>query len=419
MCSSDLHSHRRMAVVIWPWSLCYLYIYCRRIGSPERKRLLVSVCAGLAVCGALAGYIWLTAPPIQHAPPYDSQANGPVLYQQFEATTDAHRQPLTVVSPAYLIQPLALVALIVLYGWKNRESRRLVAGMILFSLLIWSYVGGAWLFQRIFHWLPTAVRISMPGRFSNLTAMLLIPLAVALIARSRPAATIFSLLFLVQAALTPQYHEFLRLYFIYVIWGAALVACIWLGRERPEGRSWQVPSWCPPIAFLIAVAVSLGVPSNAAWADLRARTPGYRIKPYDRQLSAWLASNARPDEPILVPSGPVSELQTKTGHPVIMELETLYMMTYKPDLAAVIGPMAEDFYGIDYAHPDRLRPVMNGGRIFPGSSRLTAVWQSRTAAEWQALRRKYNFRLVLSLSDIPLPLKPVLPGSRWTLYSIE
>ncbi len=412
--------HPTMAIIVWPWSLCYLFFKGRTLAPDVRKRLFLSIGTGLAICGALGVFILLTAPPLVAPPPYDSHANGPLIYRLFETTSDAHRRPLPMVSLGYLVNPLALFGLIAILAWKDGKSKAMARWLFLLGICIWGYVDGAWLFQRIAGWLPLPVQISMPGRYANLSAMLLIPLGVAIIARVRQAPAIFTALILVQAACTPYYHDFLKRYFIVLIWGAALAAHIYLRRRKASAHGFELPSWCAPAAFLLAVLVSLGIPFNAAWAERASQqNPGYRIQPYDHQLNAWLAAHASADDAILVPTGPASELQSKTGRPVMMELETIYFMTYKPDLAPVIGSMARDFYGLDYADPAHLAPLLQGGRFTPGSPHVTAAWQSKTVEEWRDLSRKYNFHLVLSLTAVPLPLSPVLPGPRWTLYSIE
>lgn len=412
--------HPTMAIIIWPWSICYLFLNRRRLAADDWKRLLPSIGAGLAICAALGVFIFLTAPPAAAPAPYDSQANGQLIYRQFEVTSDVHRQPLHMISMGYLANPVALFALIAILAWKDDKSKEMARWLLLLGIIIWAYVDGSWLLQQITGWLPLPIQISMPGRYANLSAMLLIPLGVAIIARFNLAPAIFTILLLIQAALTPYYHDFLQRYFMVLILGAAFAGHLYWLRRKSTTRPLALPSWCAPAAFLVAILVSLGIPLDAAWVKRRTQqNPGYRFQPYDHQLNAWLSAHATPDEPILVPTGPASELQSKTGRPVMMELETLYMMTYKPALAPVIGSMARDFYGIDYSDPAALAPLLQGGRLFPGSSRVTAAWQSRTAAEWRRIGQKYHFRLVLSLTTVPLPLSPVLPGRRWTLYSIE
>jgi hypothetical protein len=46
------------------------------------------------------------------------------------------------------------------------------------------------------------------------------------------------------------------------------------------------------------------------------------------------------------------------------------------------------------------------------------IWKERKREEWQALGRKYDFRLVLAPIDSSLDLPIALPGRYWNLYEI-
>jgi hypothetical protein len=116
---------------------------------------------------------------------------------------------------------------------------------------------------------------------------------------------------------------------------------------------------------------------------------------------------------------PPSELQAKTAHPVLMEIETLYLMTYMPSLAPVLGSMSRDLYGIDYTSPALLGQAAPDGRLQVDSPAWLAAWRVRSREDWRSLGRKYSFRLVLSPTKTPLALTAVLPGPLWTLYRIE
>lgn len=94
------------------------------------------------------------------------------------------------------------------------------------------------------------------------------------------------------------------------------------------------------------------------------------------------------------------------------------MMTYMPRLAPAIGMMARDLYGIDYSDWNQLQRVWHDGRIRPEFPEWIAAWEPRGRAEWQSLRQKYGFRLVLSPTTTPLDLPVALPGPLWTLYII-
>jgi hypothetical protein len=143
------------------------------------------------------------------------------------------------------------------------------------------------------------------------------------------------------------------------------------------------------------------------------------MTPYENALNLWLAAHAHPDEMILPPIDPRSELQSKTGHPVLMESETLQLLTYMPSLSPVIAAMARDLYGIDYANAGQLRQLASNNRLPTDSPVWIGAWQKRGLDEWQSLGQKYGFRLVLSPTRTPLHLQAVLPGPVWTLYEIN
>ncbi len=452
--------HPTMAAIVWPWSICYFYLAAHRIAAGEKRRLYLFICGGLAVCGALACLVFWSASNAGSPPPYESHANGGIIYHLFEATTDTHRRPLPMSSLGYSIHPLALFALIGLLFWKPRsefgasDEREKALGLLVIGILVWAYVylGSAYFHNssgRLAQW----VQISMPGRFSNLTALLIIPLSIAQIARSDRAPILCTVLLLLQAGFGLWDRDYLRMNLLFVILGAAFATHAYLsGKGLARWKALlalgivavpsaflyfargekgivylcfglllatavfyalrvNLPRWSLVASVLLAVVPSLAVPLK--------QLDGQHITPYDHQLSAWLTEHAAPDEPIITPMGPLSEFQLKTGHPVMMEVETLYLMTYMPALAPVIGDMARDLYGVDYSDPSQLARVTTNGRIFLGSTPVSKAWQSKTAEDWKHAGQKYNFRLVLSLNIVPIPLKPVLPGPRWTLYVIE
>ena len=452
--------HPTMAAIVWPWSVCYFYMAARRTAAGEKRRTLLAIGGGLAVCGALACLIFLSVPNSGSPPPYDSHANGGLIYRLFETTSDVHRRPLPLSLPGYVIHPVALFAMIAVLFWKPRSDsgvkpgRETLLGLLVLGVFVWAYVclGSAFIHSS-YGWLAQWVRITMPGRFSNLTALMIIPLSVALAARSDRAPIIFTVLLLLQAVVAPIDGDFLRMNLLFVILGAAFATDAYLRWDGPArgkallapgilagasavlyfaraekgifglcvgfliaaavlyARRMTLPGWSIQISVLLAMALCLSIPMK--------QDPGVRITAYDRQLNAWLAEHAAPGESILTPMGPAPELQVKTGHPVLMERESLVLMTYKPALAPVLGAMARDLYGVDYSDPSQLERLMTGGRISLGSTVVLKQWQSIPADKWRSLGHKYNFRLVLSLTTAPLDLTAVLPGKEWTLYSIE
>lgn len=188
------------------------------------------------------------------------------------------------------------------------------------------------------------------------------------------------------------------------------------------GRNWSFTRRWSSLALLCACALTIaaalpGRRINLIDRDAPNQERPYLLYAYDRELNSWLAKNASPNEMILPPLYPPTGLQAKTGHPVLMEWETVYLLTYMPSLAPTIGSMMRDLFGIDYSGPEAARSIAQHERIDPQIA-WRSSWKDRKLGEWQLLSRKYGFRLVLSMSSLPLDLPVALPGRTWTLYSI-
>jgi hypothetical protein len=164
--------HPTMGVIIWPWSLVYLWFEARRMAHAEKRQVLLSIAAGLVVCASVAAIDLATSPKPSHPAPYDARANGELIYKNFEATTDVHRFPLSLSVAGYTALPIALLGLIGALLWKPHGSgsddagRRRILSLLTICILIWLYVflASAYIHRSdgaIARW----IRISMPGRF--------------------------------------------------------------------------------------------------------------------------------------------------------------------------------------------------------------------------------------------------------------
>ena len=137
----------------------------------------------------------------------------------------------------------------------------------------------------------------------------------------------------------------------------------------------------------------------------------------DRSLDDWFRRHAAADEIVLTPILPRAELQSKVTHPVLFELETLWLIAYMPRLAPVIGEMAKDLYGVDYTNPKQ--QLCSGGGLSTYCRAWTAAWERRSRDEWKALSAKYDFRLVLAPPTTMVHLDAAWTGRQWTLYEIR
>jgi hypothetical protein len=175
----------------------------------------------------------------------------------------------------------------------------------------------------------------------------------------------------------------------------------------------------------VLVALSLVVVATVALPGRTQDRVGGRHMRWDRisaddvAIRNWLRENAQPDDFVLPFTLPRAEIQVKTGHPVILEHETLWIMTYMPALAPAIARMTGDLYGVDYAHPETLTTLCEDGLVGGYCAVWADVWKERPATEWRALSALYGFRLVVSPNHVPLALTPVVVGTRFTLYRID
>jgi hypothetical protein len=175
--------HAMFALMLWPWAGLLLLAQGVHRDDRARRDVLLWGGLGLGVCVLLFVVIRLVAdyrPPI---PPYDVVGNGELIREQFTHWTDPHRAPVPVSSFAYLANAVAFFVMAgLLWSRTARTGRpkRWQAGWILgFGALVWGYVLGTRLLQAVTGSLPEIILLTMPGRFSNLSAALLLPLTAA------------------------------------------------------------------------------------------------------------------------------------------------------------------------------------------------------------------------------------------------
>jgi hypothetical protein len=466
--------HAAMALVAWPWGGAFLLGAGSR-GRPWR-RVLVSIAVGVAGVAAMLAIIQVVAPDVHPVPPYDVVADGDVILRSFLETTDPHRRPIEVLSPAYLVSPIGFAMLACLLLWPRSGAdagidRGACAWLVLLGGVAWAWVFATRLVQAVLGWLPVAVLSTMPGRFAHVPVLLLLPLTVAAFVRAiadlRPERRAAGGL-LLPVLLACQIAGVLRApvdvysHFVVFLWGA-LLGVVWCGAERTQRRLAVAGVVALGGSLLLlrvlqddggAVAFALGLGLAVAWtlgvsallrgpaewirpalaaacvaaAFVSVRGPhvangwdqgSERTSPEEARLAAWLATNAQPDELLLAPLWPPALLQPKTGHPVLLDGVTLLTMTYMPPLAAPLGVMVRDLFGIDYAHPETLRPLLAAdGTLRPTSAEWLAAWRARDCAAWVALRARYGVRLVLAPVGEPMRLPVLLGGERWTVHEI-
>jgi hypothetical protein len=343
-------------------------------------------------------------------------------------------------------------------------------------------VYGVWVVQAVFGGLPEIVAMAMPWRFSNVTATLLVPVSVAaiaaLIARmderdALVARTVVALMVAVFGVAMGGLLGFsgrlaVERQMLAVLWGLPFGLGLWVIRSTP-GRMGHLllpmmgimtaaaPFWGDSKAALyLAVATTACVIAASAGRLLAAGAPGRllsrtsslvmtaaivacaagmltarvvdasnssevdwdRISTDDVTIDRWLAENAGADEPVLAAIYPRVELQAKARQPVLLELETLFLMTYLPNLAPQIGTMVRDLYGVDYEQADAVARQCRSGLVRPWCQVWTDAWKGRTRDQWIELARKYRFRFVVAPAEFGVDLPMRLQTARANVYEI-
>jgi hypothetical protein len=480
--------HAAMALVFWPWGLAYLLAH-------KLRRAVIPLVFGVTACALVFAFIWVYVPSSHAEPPYDLQPDGATVLQTFITYTDVHRQLPVLVSLAYLVNTLAFLVLGALFLWSPPKSRpeaspagvrAMGAWLLLLAAISWMIVYVAWMAHRWLGTLPTWVSIWMPYRFSNVSAALMLPLSVALLARLHerlPTAGRRVLMALttalliaagLQTLMTGEWSSVMqpRDHLLVVLWGfvlggylsapgssesfpdgwrsavrltiagatmavglgiyaalgwrsmiefgvATTVACIALaigGRIAPGWRTETPPGWryvLDGTLAVVCVAAALAT-LHSRYPDRAMGTAGMTVSAFDRELSSWLSQHASAQELIVAPIDPGLELQAKIAHPVLVEAETLWLMSYAPRLSGVIGAITRDVYGVDYGATSQVERLRRTGSL--SDPIWLEAWTARPFAAWAALRRKYGIRLVLSKRPLDLPV--AMRSAEWVLYEI-
>lgn len=362
---------------------------------------------------------------------------------------------------------------------RGAARRKELLGVLLLGAVAWAWVYGVRLIHLANGAFPSFLEQVMPYRFSNFSSVLLLPLTAAALAGAleafshpaRPFALVAAVMGGAGVLSALEGISFSWLYagrtarvLFFVVWGvvfamdlithwkdrwrrfAGLAGALVLAGSMLAGSPRAVPTAAFTISFVLAACLlatgTRGLPAQPAGARrgapvlqplllaalllvTGASLPRYRIdvkawvrlNPNDLVIKDWLDHNAGPDELVLTPIFPRAEAQIKTGHPVLMEAETIYLMTYMPRLAGVVGTMMRDLYGLDYSSAERL------GRVAPkGRAELmyawVGPWNNRTLAEWQEIGRQYRFRFVLCPTSPPLNLPVAMRSADWVLYAV-
>jgi hypothetical protein len=379
---------------------------------------------------------------------------------------------------------LSMAGLLGAFLREGTDARRAeLTGFLIAVAVAWAIVV-AGLAEMTGARLPEFVHAVMPMRFTNYSAVLVLSFTAAALHRatgalagSRRAVALAVLALFVLLTGILRLHdsllpggEIVVRYPLFCLW-AILLAFVMMGESRSRRRIAIVCAVALTAALvtgkrdpkLVAAVVGVAVAAGAAlrvgalvcsrWSGLcavvkRAGLPllaagvltgcvtmlafdraqrvygrGARfdiMSDEDVRIREWLSGNAAPGELVLSAMLPRALIQTKTGHPVLLETETLWLMTYMPSIAPVVAAMVRDLYGVDYTNPSQLRTLCPDGKVGVYICPVWFdIWKRRTRDEWQSLAAKYHFRLVVCGADVPLQLRPGFVGERLSVYIID
>lgn len=474
-----LHAGVFPPLVLFTW--LYLGLARGRPRGAKLRQALLAGIAGLGACAAFFALTRIGVAPATGAGPYAAPGVDSAAGFGFVTLTDFHRQVPDFTRYGYLAHALALVglSLAVLRGGRELGARSNGAdaaarwGLVL-AIIAWSYTLAGASLQRL-DILPQVVLMAMPSRVTNLSTILLAPLTAVAWQRAldrldvRTRAALWTLAGMAATALAvwlwfrgpwaARDHVFA------FAWGCVLGAgaAAWpLARRVGLGCTLALVGAClllvleypqPPrhfslaAGFLLAVAYALGArlvrepvvsvavraaPGLALCGGLLAAAANVptRFADFgkqfrcdvlsrdDRQMIAWMAANVAPGEPLVTAAWVRLEMQQKTAHPVLIETETLWMLTYMPELGSTVGPMVEDFFEVDYADREAVLALSGGERLALTHPHWSRVWSERSESRWRELAEKYDFELVVSPQDTPLQLPCVVDGERVDLYRV-
>lgn len=126
---------------------------------------------------------------------------------------------------------------------------------------------------------------------------------------------------------------------------------------------------------------------------------------FERAAAAYLRDAGETEALLASPMGQVL-LQAQTGHAVLEDLATPFMIGYRSSMGPQINAMYTDVYGIDFRFPSPGRPWQQ-------------VWTERSPEEWRRLGAAYGFRYVVAPEGLALALDEAVAVDGCRLYRIE
>ncbi len=126
---------------------------------------------------------------------------------------------------------------------------------------------------------------------------------------------------------------------------------------------------------------------------------------FEGVAAAYLQEQGESKALLASPMGQVL-LQAQTGHAVLADLATPFLIGYRTSMGPQINTMYTDLYGVDFRFPS------------PGRH-WKQVWAERSPEEWRRLGATYGFRFVVAPEGVILSLDEAVAVNGRRLYRIR
>lgn len=442
----------------WPVLLGFAPLFCLfLIHGGETPRVLRAIpffLAGIGVC--VACYVILRgfaeAPP--DSGPYAVQGDSAAVWKAYTARYDPHRR-FPPGNGHVILAGMLLLSALAAWREQNTRQRRIFLGLLLYTMGVAGAVWGIMVIHAALGAdIPLVLIVWMPYRLINHLPPLCLALMVGILCRPREdgrvlpiaGAAVAALLF---GAVSPWFWPLLgqglfARYFTqgdavpFLLFGAAWLHLALPPKTRPARHHalllvmplvlltpyHQFGTACLGAGYALALLcrwpllqrtvhprcgmglAALGLVAAAALVAHQYRyrqelpTPDFSVR-----VAAYLAEQGQPRAMLATPPEDLLR-QAHTGHPVLAEVATPSLISYKQEIGPAIAQLYADLYSIHFSLPVRETPSWE------------SLWQTRSAQEWHQLAETYGFAYVIAPINLPLNLQPVLADTATALYAV-
>jgi len=415
--------HPSLGMLCWMVvAICLLWDH-RRLGpffGKAAKFFLIGLVLSVASL-AFQLYVASRLPPVSIADASD-------YFHAFIHNWDNHRRPVNLLksSSVYVGVGSLLASGLLLWRFKASLPQRSLLLLRVFVLTALIGVGFALASWLPVETLPIMVHQAMPVRWLNVNVMGFPVLLLGLTGRYRNyvgvqvtvcfvmGAILLGLLvyFLGDAQMTSvSFLNISRRTGVLIgmfLSGLALLLSLFMGEAGPNRRLYHFSRRIVLVAG-VAVVMIVGLRGYSSWQQSEAK---FR----DSTNDPFFAEVARGRGMILT-SSDLSLIQLRTRRPVLMTGNDLDgPVPYLPSTGPEVNRILKEVYGVDlFDPPQEIRKARPGG-LLPETGK--ALWEFRTAEEWQAIKEQFGVTSVVCYADWKLKLKEVASNTQYVLYEM-